>query len=82
MSTEALANSTSPIGDEIRRVRTELDLTIQQLARRTGIPWQTLQAYETGRTVPPSDRLLVILHAVRKAPEPFRWARVARALAA
>jgi len=81
MSTEALTNS-SPIGDEIRRVRTTLGLPIQQLARHTGIPWQTLQAYETGRAVPPSDRLLLILHAVRKAPEPFRLARVARALAA
>ncbi len=69
------------IGGEIRRVRSELGVSIQELARRVEIPWQTLQSYETDRAVPPSDRLLAILHATRRATTPFRLARVARAVA-
>ena len=74
-------NTKPSIGDEIRRVRGELNVTLQELARRTRIPWQTLQAYETGRVVPPSDRFLVILHACRNVEAPFRLARVAAACA-
>lgn len=72
----------SPIGEEIRRVRGELNMSLQAFAQHCEIPWQTIQAYETGRAVPPSDRLLAILHATRRAPVPFRVARVARAVAA
>ncbi len=71
---------TSPIGEEIRRVRGELGLTIQEFGRHVGIPWQTIQGYETGRLVPPSNRLLVIVHAARHARKPFQFARVARAV--
>jgi len=75
--------SDSPtIGTEIRRTRESMGLTIQAFAARVGLPWQTLQAYETDRVMPPSDRLFRILHATRKAPEPFRVERVARVLAA
>lgn len=79
-----MANTESPevpIGAEIRRVRDALGLTLKDFARRCGIPWQTLQAYETGRALPPSDRLLRIVHETRRAPTPFRTERVARAVA-
>lgn len=77
-----MANPTQlTIGGEIRRLRSELGLSIQDFAARVEIPWQTIQAYETGRVVPPSDRLLTILHATRRASTPFRLARVARAVA-
>jgi DNA-binding transcriptional regulator YiaG len=70
------------IGTEIRRTRESMGLTLQSFAVLVELPWQTLQAYETDRVVPPSDRLFRILHATRKAPEPFRVDRVARVLAA
>lgn len=70
------------IGAEIRRTRASMDLTLEEFAAHVSIPWQTIQAYETGRVVPPADRLLRILHATRRAAEPFRVSRVARALAA
>lgn len=70
------------IGDEIQRVRKALGMTLMEFGRHVGIPWQTMQAYETGRTMPPADRLFKILHATRRAPEQFRVAHVARTLAA
>ncbi len=77
-----LAVKSAPsIGSEIRRVRKELDVSLQELAKRTRIPWQTLQAYETDRMVPPTDRFLAILHACRNAESPFRLARVAASCA-
>jgi transcriptional regulator with XRE-family HTH domain len=75
-------SSTTHIGTEIRRVRLSLDMTLEEFGERVGIAWQTIAAYETGRATPPSDRLLRILHATRKAKEPFRVERIARALAA
>lgn len=74
--------SPPPIGIEIRRVRDQLGMTLQDFARHCDIPWQTLAAYETGRVVPPADRLLVIVHATRRAAQPFRVEHVARAVAA
>lgn len=70
------------IGTEIRRTRESMGLTLQAFALLVDLPWQTLQAYETDRVVPPSNRLFRILHATRKAPEPFRVDRMARVHAA
>jgi DNA-binding transcriptional regulator YiaG len=70
------------IGVEIRRTRESMRLTLVEFSARVGLPWQTLQAYETGRVVPPADRLFRILHATRRAALPFRVDYVARALAA
>ena len=70
------------LGAEIRRTRKSMGMTIQEFATHVGIPWQTMHAYEAGTTMPPSDRLFKILHAARKAPEPFRVQHVARVLAA
>ena len=76
-----MSRSANNIGEEIRRVREDLGLTLAGFAERIGIPWQTLAQYELGRTVPPADRLLVIVDACRKAGEPFRVEKVARAVA-
>lgn len=72
---------TNNIGGEIRRVREDLGLTLAEFAERTGIPWQTLAQYELGHTVPPGDRLLLIVNAAKKAGEPFQVEKVARAVA-
>jgi len=71
----------APIGAEIRRVRHELGMTLKDFAKHCEIPWQTLQAYEVGGVVPPADRLLLIVHATRRASKPFRTEHVARAVA-
>lgn len=74
---------TSPptIGTELRRVRDSMGLTLVDFGKLIGLPWQTLQAYEAERCTPPADRLLIIVHATRRAPEPFRWEHVARSVA-
>lgn len=71
----------TPLATEIGRVRASLDLTLEEFGELVGIPWQTLAHYESGRAVPAGDRLLRILHATRKAKEPFRVERIARAVA-
>jgi DNA-binding transcriptional regulator YiaG len=69
------------IGAEIRRLRDQLGMTLQDFGRHVGVPWQTVAAYETGRSTPPADRLLQIIHATRRAKEPFRVNHVANVLA-
>lgn len=81
MSTSPTTDNSPAIGAEIRRLRDSLGMTLQDFARHVGIPWQTVQAYEAGRTVPPADRLMLIVHACRRAKEPFQLGRVARAVA-
>ena len=80
MSAQALDSPTA-IGEEIQRVRKSLDMTLKQFGEHVGLPWQTIAGYESGRMTPPSDRLLLILHATKKAKEPFRVERVARLVA-
>lgn len=78
-----MANETpTTIGAEIRRIRKSMGLTLQDFGPLVGLPWQTLQGYESGRMTPPADKLLMILHATRRAPSTFRVLHVARALAA
>ena len=72
---------TTAIGEELKRLRGACGMTLKDFARHVEIPWQTLQAYETGRAMPPADRLLKITHAARRAKEPFRFEAVARAVA-
>jgi DNA-binding transcriptional regulator YiaG len=74
------AETKTAIGDEIRRLRDALGMTLQDFGRHVGVPWQTIQAYETGRVMPPADRLFKIVHACRRAKEPFRFEHVARAV--
>ena len=64
---------------EIKRVRESLDLTLEEFGELVNIPWQTLHHYESGRAVPSGDRLILIMHASRKAEKPFRVGFVARA---
>lgn len=72
--------SAEHIGAEIKRVRENLDMTLMEFGAHVGVPWQTIAAYESGRAEPPAGRLLRILHATRKASEPFRIERVAKAV--
>lgn len=76
-----MASSSTPLGEEIKRVRASLGLTLQEFGELVEIPWQTIAGYESGRVTPSGDRLLQILHATRKAKEPFRVERVARLVA-
>lgn len=69
-----------PLAAELRRLRADLGLTLEEWAHRVGIPLATLAAYEGGRVTPPADRFLRILHATRRHPKPFRLAFVARAV--
>ena len=71
----------TPLATEIGRVRASLGLTLEEFGELVGIPWQTLAHYESGRAVPAGDRLLKIVHATRKAKEPFRVERIARQVA-
>jgi DNA-binding transcriptional regulator YiaG len=68
------------IADEIRRLRQELGMTLAEFGAHVGVPWQSIAAYETGRRIPPGDRLLVIIHRSRRASKPFRLPVVARAV--
>ena len=70
-------NITETIGAEIKRVRESLGLTLEQFGERTGIPWQTIAGYESGRAMPPADRLLRIHHMTRRADRPFRVSLIA-----
>lgn len=58
-----------------------MGMTLHAFGKFVDLPWQTIAKYETGRMVPPSDRLLKIAHACRRAPEPFQFEKVARAAA-
>ena len=55
-----------------------MGLSLMDFAVAVKIPWQTVQAYETDRAVPPADRLLRIVHATRRAPKPLRIVHLAR----
>lgn len=73
--------SAATVGAEIRRLRDEMEMTLQEFAEHCGIPWQTLQGYESGRVEPSAGRLLLIVHKTRRAAQPFRVNAVARAVA-
>lgn len=70
----------STIGSEIRRIRQAMGLTLMEFGAHVGLPWQTVHGYESGRLMPPADRLLVIAHKSRGVAEPFQFERVARAV--
>jgi len=74
--------ASAAVGAEIRRLRDEMGMTLQEFAKHCDIPWQTLQGYESGRMEPSAGRLLLIVHKTRRASEPFRFGAVARAVAA
>ena len=55
-------------GEIIRRRRRELDLTLEEIAKRVGISRQTMSRYETGVISVPLDRLVLIAEALRVSP--------------
>lgn len=76
------AHEQNVIGDELRRLRKAAGMTLHACADHVGIPWQTLANYELGKVVPPSDKLFRITHALRRVQPGFRFARIARTVAA
>jgi len=69
-----------PLAAEIKRLRTDMGMTLAEWAAHVGIPEKTLHGYETGRITPPADRLLEIVYATRGLSQPFQAAKVARAM--
>lgn len=62
-------------------MRGAMGLTLVEFGKHVDIAWQTVQAYESDRCMPPADRLLQIAYATRRVRVPFRWEHVARSLA-
>lgn len=52
------------IGKEIMRVRRELDLTQEELAKQCGFDQRTLSNYEQGKNLPSAKRLEKISKAL------------------
>jgi DNA-binding XRE family transcriptional regulator len=42
----------APIGERIKTFRISADLTTAELAKRTGVPWSRIRAFEGGKTQP------------------------------
>lgn len=70
--------SLPPLAAELKRLRTDMGMTLAEWENHVGLPAKTLHGYETGRLVPPGDRLLAIVHATRGLAKPFQAAKVAR----
>ena len=56
------------IGERIRRRRTELGLTQEQLAQRLGVSYQQVQKYERGANRISASRLYTLAHRLDVAP--------------
>jgi transcriptional regulator with XRE-family HTH domain len=56
------------IGERIRRRRTELGLTQEQLAQRLGVSYQQVQKYERGANRISASRLFALAHRLDVAP--------------
>lgn len=66
---KAAYNNTPPhVKNLVRQVRNDKGLTIEGLSELSGIDWQKLQKYETGRTRLPIDALIVIANALEVPP--------------
>lgn len=52
--------SASSFGDRVRRKRTELDLSLQQLGDRLGVTNQAVHKWESGRSFPKKDHLIAL----------------------
>lgn len=57
------------IGENIKRRRKELDMTLEEVAARVGVSRQTLSRYETGVIGNiPSDKIELLADALRTTP--------------
>ncbi len=69
---------TTTAGERIRRAREAMDLTAAQLARRLGIKTQTLAMWESDRSEPRSNRLVMLAGVLNVSPS---WLLVGRGIA-
>lgn len=58
-------------GDAVRRARTTLGMTHEDVARRHGIPASTLGAWEMGKAVPTAANYVRLCHALQEQPGAF-----------
>lgn len=57
------------IGDRIRNLRNDLEITLSELGKEIGVSKQTIQRYETGEiTNIPSDKIELIAKALKTSP--------------
>lgn len=49
---------------EIKTIRKEKKLSIKELSKRSGVPYTTLQSWETGRVIAPINRVAKVLEAL------------------
>ncbi|MDH0520843.1 LexA family transcriptional regulator [Achromobacter xylosoxidans] len=57
------------IHKRIKDLREKLELSMEQLAERVGVSWQTVQQWENGRTAPKRARLEAVAKALHTTPE-------------
>lgn len=57
------------IHKRIKDLREKLELSMEQLAERVGVSWQTVQQWENGRTAPKRARLEAVANALHTTPE-------------
>lgn len=57
------------IHQRIKALREKRQLSMEQLAERVGVSWQTIQQWENGKTAPKRARLEAVAHALDTTPE-------------
>ena len=58
--TAPVARDLTLLGRKLQRYREQFDLSLVEVAQRTGIPSASLQSYEFGQTTPTDDEILVL----------------------
>jgi len=56
-STNSMSDNLATLGDRIRRARTELRLSQEELANRVGVRQSAISAFETGEKTPRIETL-------------------------
>ncbi|MCP3885137.1 MAG: helix-turn-helix transcriptional regulator [Propionibacteriaceae bacterium] len=60
---------------ELKRTRVAAGLTLRQLASRVGVSYQLIARIESGRAVPPADKVVKLAKAL--GADPDEWCRIA-----
>ena len=55
-----MARDLTLLGDKLRRYREQFDLSLDDVAQRTGIPSASLESYELGKATPTGDEILIL----------------------
>jgi putative transcriptional regulator len=62
-----------PVGNAVRKVRTECGLTQQELADLTGLARQSIISIEKGRFLPTIENALRLAHALDRPIDELFW---------